>query len=200
MSIFDKIPIPGKGGGDSFNPANSVKNELDNFRRQIQQEVDGKVNKLRHEVDSKVHAIDRSISSLPKEVLEGLKSELHKAVEKAVKAGLSVGYQELKNNINIIKGLSINIDFGLFTNLIGGGISLGWTGLKERALKAEDLVKMLKEAKNKDIQKRAEIINLVKTVGPDNLSVSVSALTIDLDVFLGVDRLDYYLGRIGVPK
>ena len=124
---------------------------------------------------------------------------LGSAVGAAIKRGLTFGYHELKDNISILKGVGIHVDFSVFTSLLSGGFSVKWTGFKERLTKAEQLAIVLHKYKDKDLRKRSDIIDFVKIVVPDELGISISAVSLDLDVYEGLNRFNYYLGKVGVP-
>lgn len=225
FSINNLNPFGGRGG----NPFNAIKNEINDIKRKVNKigdlerelsnlkslpnefgkikgqiehiprEINNIKNKIEH-LPNEIGELKDKLQDIPKELKDELEKALGSAVGAAIKKGLSFGYKELKDNISILKGISVNVDFSVFTSLLSGGFKVGWGGFKERLDRAEKLAKVIGDHKNKNLRKRSDIIEFTKIIIPDGLAVNVSAVELDIDPFEGLDRFNYYLGKIGVPE
>ena len=215
MGFSFKNLDPRRAFGGKGNPFSAIQNELNSLKNQI-----GQVDQIRRELNqlkripnelgdlkgklehlpNEIGDLKNKIEHLPEEAKEEIEKLIKAGVGAAVKSALEFGYHELKDNIDILESFAIEPDFSLFTSLIGGGFSFSWGEFSKRLEKAEMLVRAIGDAKNQTFQTRTQIINLAKIVGPDKIGVKVSAVSLGINVVKGLDRLDHYLNKAGVPK
>lgn len=201
----------GRGGrANPFNELNKIKRQvqkiaelekqISNFPKELQ-----KVAKQVEALPKEIKKLENEISKLPKrfeELPKTIQNELEKILKGVIAIAMSKAleevYKELKENIDILDGISINVDFSVFTSALGGGFNLRWSGFSQRVQWAEQLVKNMEKFRGKQLKTKKQILDFIKALAPNGVSVSVSFVTVDINAYKGIERVGHYLEKIGV--
>jgi len=209
MSIFDDIKDTGKDvfnkgkkAGQSADPSqvlDEVKEKLEEIKK-IKDEVkelSENVKDAPELVKRKVEEGLKKIDDLTEEIARKVKKDFHDFVQsqigKAFKRALEFAWQRVKKT-KVLKSFGISVDFAVFTNMVGGGISISWDDVGDDK---EILLKKIGSLSSSPPTSKEAIKDFIKVLAPDTVVFTVSAFSWGLSADEAIDEVDHWCNEIG---
>jgi len=154
------------------------------------------IDKVKDKVEDTADEAKDEVKKIAKEGRKEIQGLLKSQIATVFKVALNEAYAVLKRT-KVVKSFGININFALFTKLVGGGFKIKWNDVGEDK---EELLTKIGHLSSSPPTTRSEIKEFIKLLAPDDVEVQISAFEIGLGVDEALDEIDSMLSKVGVLK